>query len=137
MRIRNPDIFHASLSSSGVVELEEDYWEYHHVIEATMENTGWANCSADMRAVAAYLNEAFDDKNATALDDFMNAISGPKTSPLYRYFHYDDLTSGSDVAWDNRKTNIRAAVQIMFQDFQVCQKPPPQNLFGAWGCIFF
>lgn len=85
-----------------------------------MASTGWANCSADMRAVAAYLNEAFDSKNASALDSFLDEITGPRGSPLYEYFHYDDLTSGSDAAWDNRMTNVRTAIQIMFHDSQVC-----------------
>lgn len=118
MRLRNPEVFHASLASSAVVELEEDFWEYYHVVETTMQNSGYANCSADMRAVAAFLNDAFDNKNASAVDNFMNMISGPKGTPLYRYFHWDDLTAASS-AWDNRMTNIRAAVQVMFQDFQV------------------
>lgn len=125
MRLRNPEIFHASLASSAVIELEEDFWEYYHVIETTMETTGWANCSADMRALAGYLNTAFDSRDATAVDNFLSAITGPRGSPLYRYFHYDDLTGGSDPAWDNRRINMRAAVEIMFQDFQVCWKPSP------------
>lgn len=120
MRLRNPEIFHASLASSAVIELEEDFWEYYRVIETTMETTGWANCSADMRALAAYLNNAFDTKNATAVDNFLLNVTGPKGTPLYRYFHYDDLTSGTDAAWTNRRTNMRAAIEVMFQDFQVC-----------------
>lgn len=120
MRLRNPDIFHASLASSAVVELQEDFWEYYEVMETTMDSTGWGNCSADMRVVAAYLNDAFDKKNGTAVDTFLNEITGPPGSQLYRYFHFDDLTSGSDMAWENRRINIRAAIQVMFQDFQVC-----------------
>lgn len=118
MRARNPEIFHASLASSAVVELQENFWQYYRVIENTMADTGYANCSSDMRALAAYLDNAFDTQNATAVDSFLLGITGPKGSPLYRYFHYDDLTGASN-AWDNRRTNLRAAIEVMFQDFQV------------------
>jgi hypothetical protein len=33
MRLRNPEVIYASLSSSGPVELQEDFWQYYVAVE--------------------------------------------------------------------------------------------------------
>ncbi|MCJ1288982.1 hypothetical protein MMC34_000513 [Xylographa carneopallida] len=62
IRIRNPDVFYASWSSSGPVQNVVADWTYYNPIEQTMP----ANCSADVQAGVAYadhvLTEGSTDK---------------------------------------------------------------------------
>lgn len=115
-RLRNPDIFYASLASSAVVQLQENFWQYFLPVERSMDEQGWKNCSRDMRSFNTWLNDAFDKQNATAVDNWLGRVTGAEGTPLWRYFHWDDEGD----AWLDRKTNMRAAVGVAFQDFQVC-----------------
>ncbi|RPB07747.1 hypothetical protein P167DRAFT_539908 [Morchella conica CCBAS932] len=113
-RLRNPDIFHASLASSAVVQLQENFWQYFLPVERSMDEQGWQNCSSDMRSFNSWVNDAIDKQNATAVDNWLGRVTGAEGTALWRYFHWDDEGD----AWLDRKTNMRAAVGVVFQDFQ-------------------
>lgn len=81
-----------------------------------MDEQGWRNCSSDMRSFNAWVDDAFDKQNATAVDDWLGRVTGAEGTALWRYFHWDDEGD----PWLDRKTNVRAAVGTVFQDFQVC-----------------
>lgn len=117
MRARNPDIFHASLASSAVVQLQENMWQYYRVIEDVLDNRGYANCSSDLRALSKYMDDAFDRQDATAVDNFLLQFTGPPGSPLYRYFNYDNSTDPGE-AWTDRRQNLRSMIDIVIEDFQ-------------------
>ena len=65
-----------------------------------------------------WVDKAFDRKDDQALDQFLQKITGPPGSKLWNYFHYDDSPDPAD-AWTNRRTNILAAISIIYHDFQV------------------
>ncbi|CUS09404.1 unnamed protein product [Tuber aestivum] len=117
MRARNPDIFHASLASSAVVQLQMNFWQYYRVVEETMAKTGYGNCSADIRRLNKWVDNAFDNQNGSAVDQFLEKITGPENSDLWNFFHFDDSPDPEEI-WDNRRLNLRGAIEIIFRDFQ-------------------
>ncbi|PWW79017.1 hypothetical protein C7212DRAFT_356229 [Tuber magnatum] len=117
MRARNPDIFHASLASSAVVQLQKNLWQYYRVVEETMAKTGYGNCTADIHNMTKWVDNAFDDQNGPAVDQFLGKITGPEDSNLWNFFHFDDSPDPGEI-WDNRRMNVRAAIGVIFRDFQ-------------------
>ncbi|CAZ80987.1 unnamed protein product [Tuber melanosporum] len=117
MRIRNPDIFHVSLASSAVVQLQKNMWQYYRVIEETLDKTGYANCSRDIRNITKWVDNAFDDQNGPAVDQFLEKITGPENSDLWNFFHFDDSSDPGEI-WDNRRMNVKAAIGVVYRDFQ-------------------
>ncbi|MCJ1420932.1 hypothetical protein MMC32_007292 [Xylographa parallela] len=59
-RIRNPDVFFASWSSSGPLQNVVADWTYYNPIAQTMP----ANCSADVQAAIAYADHIITDGSA-------------------------------------------------------------------------
>ncbi|PCH36001.1 peptidase S28 [Wolfiporia cocos MD-104 SS10] len=86
-KVNKPDAFWAAWSSSGVVESIVNYWGYFDIIRKHMPQ----NCSADVQAVIAHIDEVFTSNdtdaineikqtfsmNLTHLDDFASALTGP------------------------------------------------------------
>lgn len=60
-----PDTFWAGYSSSGVVEALVDYWAYFEPIRQYMAQ----NCSADIEAVIAHVDDVFINGNDSAIAD--------------------------------------------------------------------
>ncbi|MCJ1285832.1 hypothetical protein MMC26_005173 [Xylographa opegraphella] len=60
VRVRNPDVFYASWSSSAPVQNVVADWTYYNPIEQTMP----ANCSADVQAAIAYADHILTDGSA-------------------------------------------------------------------------
>ncbi|KAJ3920772.1 serine carboxypeptidase S28-domain-containing protein [Lentinula edodes] len=61
--VNKPDVFWAGYASSAVVEAILDYWGYFEPIRQFMP----ANCSADVEAVIAHVDEVFSGNDATAI----------------------------------------------------------------------
>ncbi|RPB05121.1 hypothetical protein L873DRAFT_1663682 [Choiromyces venosus 120613-1] len=117
MRARNPDIIHASLASSAPVQLQKNMWQYYRIIEETMPKTGYGNCSADIRNITKWIDNAFDDQNGPTVDQFLGKITGPENSDLWNFFHFDDSPDPAE-QWDNRRVNVKAAIEVIYRDFQ-------------------
>ncbi|KAF9055008.1 peptidase S28 [Hymenopellis radicata] len=58
------DVFYAGYSSSGVVQAITDFWKYNEPARVNMPK----NCSSDVVAVVAYLDDIFTGTNQTAID---------------------------------------------------------------------
>ncbi|KAL7274978.1 hypothetical protein RUND412_002091 [Rhizina undulata] len=121
-RVRNPELWHASLGSSATVELQVDNWQYYRIIEEywvclcrAMQN-GYSNCSADLKAVADWMNSIVDDGNMTAIDDFMLDVTGGSNTELFAYF--SNSSSGYSNITDYRLSLLEQNVDIVFTDFQ-------------------
>jgi len=82
-----------------------------------MVKTGYGNCSDDIRNVTKWVDNAFDDQNAPAVDQFLGKITGPENSALWNFFHFDDSPDPRAI-WDNRRINVKAAIGVVFRDFQ-------------------
>ena len=82
-----------------------------------MVKTGYGNCSDDIRNLTKWVDNAFDDQNAPAVDQFLGKITGPENSDLWNFFHFDDLSDPGAI-WDDRRINVKAAVGVVFRDFQ-------------------
>ncbi|KAG6882043.1 hypothetical protein C0992_012900, partial [Termitomyces sp. T32_za158] len=61
--VNKPGVFWAGYSSSGVVEAILDFWEYFEPVRLNMPQ----NCSADVQAVIAHVDEVFTGTNETAI----------------------------------------------------------------------
>ncbi|KDQ64462.1 hypothetical protein JAAARDRAFT_118335 [Jaapia argillacea MUCL 33604] len=61
--VDKPGVFYAGYASSAVVEAITDYWGYFEPIRQYMPK----NCSADVEAVIAYVDQVFMGGNATAI----------------------------------------------------------------------
>ncbi|KIM91231.1 hypothetical protein PILCRDRAFT_59170 [Piloderma croceum F 1598] len=105
-----PGVFWAGYSSSGVVEALVDFWAYYEPIRQYMPK----NCSADVEAVTAYVDEVFtngtDDAvaalksnwgmgNVSHLDDIVSALRNqiadwqelqPTSGPGAAFFNFCD-----------------------------------------------
>ncbi|PBK81559.1 hypothetical protein ARMGADRAFT_948001, partial [Armillaria gallica] len=58
----HPDVFWIGYSSSGVVHVQIDFWQYYEPIRENMPK----NCSADVEAVITYVDKVFFGSNTTA-----------------------------------------------------------------------
>ncbi|KNZ77238.1 Putative serine protease K12H4.7 [Termitomyces sp. J132] len=89
--VSRPGIFWAGYGSSGVVEAILDFWEYFEPIRLHMP----ANCSADVQAVIAHVDETFTCKNATAIQALK------ETFGLGNMAHLDDVAGAlRNNLWD-------------------------------------
>jgi hypothetical protein len=61
--VNKPDVFWAGYASSAVVEAILDYWGYFEPIRQFMP----ANCSADVEAVIAHIDQVFTSNDTTAI----------------------------------------------------------------------
>ncbi|MCJ1401788.1 hypothetical protein MMC11_005005 [Xylographa trunciseda] len=70
IRIRNPEVFFASWSSSGPVQNVVADWTYYNPIEQTMPH----NCSADVQAAIAYADHILTEGSADQVALLKKAI---------------------------------------------------------------
>jgi len=107
--VNQPDVFRAAYASSAVVESIVDYWGYFEPIRQYMP----LNCSADVEAVIAHIDETFTtgtteqidaiktlfNMNLTHLDDFAGALRNnlwdwqslqPESGPDQQFFQFCD-----------------------------------------------
>ncbi|EIW61562.1 peptidase S28 [Trametes versicolor FP-101664 SS1] len=62
--VNKPNLFQAAYASSAVVESITDYWGYFEPIRQFMPQ----NCSADVEAVIAHIDQVFTSKNTKEID---------------------------------------------------------------------
>ncbi|KAF3930349.1 hypothetical protein ABW19_dt0208967 [Dactylella cylindrospora] len=111
---RNPGLFKATLASSAPVQLKVNFWEYFTAVEDALAVNN-QNCSADLHAAANWLSEAWENKDASLVDQLIEAVYEPSwssvveeySSPVYEY-----------ELWDARKDYMQDAAWTAFSDFQ-------------------
>ncbi|TRM65202.1 peptidase S28 [Schizophyllum amplum] len=81
-KVAEPDVFYIHYGSSAVIQTQVDFHEYFTPIRQNMP----ANCSADVQAVIAYIDEVFMGTNETAMDEIKET------------FGYDSSYTNYDVA---------------------------------------
>ncbi|KAL1724091.1 serine carboxypeptidase S28-domain-containing protein [Schizophyllum commune] len=67
-KVAEPDVFYIHYGSSAVIEAQVDFHEYFTPIRQNMP----ANCSADVQAVIAHVDEVFMGTNTTAQTEIRN-----------------------------------------------------------------
>ncbi|KAJ8697118.1 hypothetical protein PTI98_006924 [Pleurotus ostreatus] len=106
--VAKPDLFYAGHSSSGVVETILDYWKYFEPIRNHMPR----NCSADVQAVIAHVDEVFGGDNTTAIDELKAnfGMSGVK--------HVKDVAGAlRNNLWDWQALQITSGPNTAFRRF--------------------
>ncbi|KAI0332897.1 peptidase S28 [Cubamyces sp. BRFM 1775] len=78
-----PGLFAAGYASSAVVEATSDFWNYYEPTREYMPQ----NCSADVQAAIAYVDEVIESGNATAIQ------------ALKENFGLGELTHDDDFEW--------------------------------------
>ncbi|TCD70022.1 hypothetical protein EIP91_005274, partial [Steccherinum ochraceum] len=81
--VNQPGVFAAGYASSAVVEAITDFWQYYEPIRAGMP----MNCSADVQAVIAHIDEVFSSDNTTAINDLKASFG------LGELTHLDDVVN--------------------------------------------
>ena len=84
-----PETFYATYSSSGVVQAITDFWRYFEPIRQYMP----ANCSADVQAVTARVDEVFSGTNATAINQLKELFG------LGELNHLDDAAGARELSF--------------------------------------
>ncbi|KIJ58452.1 hypothetical protein HYDPIDRAFT_119526, partial [Hydnomerulius pinastri MD-312] len=81
--VNKPGIFYAGWASSGVVEAISDFYAYFTPVREYMPQ----NCSSDVQAVVAYLDQIYDEGNTTAQQILKEAFG------LSGLSHMDDFAA--------------------------------------------
>ncbi|KAK0233820.1 peptidase S28 [Armillaria fumosa] len=106
--VNNPGLFYAGYASSAVVEAITDFWQYYEPIRQYMP----ANCSADVAAVIAYVDEVFTGSNTTAID------SVKETFGMSELTHLDDAAGAlRNNLWDWQNLQPTSGPNAQFYKF--------------------
>ncbi|KAG9312786.1 serine carboxypeptidase S28-domain-containing protein [Chiua virens] len=92
--VNKPGIFHAGYASSAVVEAIIDFYDYFTPIRENMPQ----NCSSDVQAVIAYLDEIYAKNDTTAIQDLKEVFG------LGDLSHIDDFAAALQLnlfEWQN------------------------------------
>ncbi|EGN95063.1 hypothetical protein SERLA73DRAFT_187354 [Serpula lacrymans var. lacrymans S7.3] len=124
--VNKPGIFWAAYASSGVVEAITDYYGYFTPIREYMPQ----NCSADVEAVIAYLDQSYANNDTAAIDSLKSAFG------LSGLSHIDDFASAlQDNLFDWQSLQPDVGPGAMF--FQFCDALEVDNGISAnasgWG----
>ncbi|KAF8827103.1 hypothetical protein HHX47_DHR5000888 [Lentinula edodes] len=106
--VNKPDVFWAGYASSAVVEAILDYWGYFEPIRQFMP----ANCSADVEAVIAHVDEVFSGNDATAIQVLKDNWG------LGEMTHLDDVAGFRNNLWDWQSLSPTSGPGATF--FQFC-----------------
>ncbi|TFK25968.1 hypothetical protein FA15DRAFT_638482 [Coprinopsis marcescibilis] len=114
--VDKPGVFFAGYSSSAPVQAILSYWEYFEPVRQYMPQ----NCSADVQAVVAHLDQTFNSGNETAIedlkdnfglgtlvnpDDVLSALRNnlwdwqslqPQTGPGHKFYQFCDALEVND-----------------------------------------
>ncbi|PBK97921.1 hypothetical protein ARMGADRAFT_1076366 [Armillaria gallica] len=106
--VNQPGVFWAGYSSSGVVEAILDYWRYFEPIRQNMA----ANCSADVGAVIAHIDQVFSSGNQSAIQKIKSSFGmGDMT-------HLDDVAGAlRNNLWDWQSLQPTSGSGAQFFDF--------------------
>ncbi|KIY73984.1 peptidase S28 [Cylindrobasidium torrendii FP15055 ss-10] len=106
--VNKPGLFWAGYSSSGVVEAITDFWKYFEPIRKNMPS----NCSADVAAVIAHVDEVFSGNDTAAIDG-LKANWG-----LGGLTHLDDVAGAlRNNLWDWQSLNPVSPPNATFYKF--------------------
>lgn len=106
--VNNPGLFYAGYASSAVVEAITDFWQYYEPIRQYMP----ANCSADVAAVIAYVDEVFTGSNTTAIDSIK------ETFGMSDLTHLDDAAGAlRNNLWDWQSLQPTSGPNAQFYQF--------------------
>lgn len=131
----HPDVFWIGYSSSGVVQVQIDFWQYYEPIRENMPK----NCSADVEAVITYVDKVFFGSNTTAQQE-LQALFGFSTDlEVAQALRWDLWT------WQDMQPNTGAGATF----YQFCDALEVkgnvtasetgwglENALGAWGLHF-
>uniref|UniRef100_D8Q3J1 Peptidase S28 n=1 Tax=Schizophyllum commune (strain H4-8 / FGSC 9210) TaxID=578458 RepID=D8Q3J1_SCHCM len=140
-KVAEPDVFYIHYGSSAVIETQVDFHEYFTPIRQNMP----ANCSADVQAVIAHIDEVFKGDNETAQTE-IKEIFGYNAS----YSNYDVAGSLRNNIWDWQSLQPYTASdggELAFYDFcdalevkdRMASGPEGWGLehaLRAWGAYF-
>ncbi|KAJ3735180.1 peptidase S28 [Lentinula guzmanii] len=105
--VNKPDVFWAGYASSAVVEAILDYWGYFEPIRQFMP----ANCSADVEAVIAHVDEVFSGNDTTAIQVLKDNWG------LGEMTHLDDVAGFRNNLWDWQSLSPTSGPGATFFDF--------------------
>lgn len=133
------DTFYAGYASSAVVEAILDFWAYFTPIRENMPQ----NCSADVQAVVAYVDQVFTSTNETAIEEVKDAFG------LSDLSHVDDVAGAlRNNLWDWQSLQITSGPNAQFYQFcdalevDASGETAPEEGFGlehafaAWSTYF-
>ncbi|KAF8180113.1 serine carboxypeptidase S28-domain-containing protein [Pholiota molesta] len=106
--VNKPNLFAAGYASSAVVEAILDFWQYFEPIRQNMPK----NCSADIQAVIAHVDQTLSGRNATAIQAIKdNWGLGVMT-------HLDDVAGAlRNNLWDWQSLQITSGPGNQFSNF--------------------
>ncbi|KAG9309934.1 peptidase S28 [Chiua virens] len=106
--VNKPGVFHAAYASSAVVEAITDYYGYFTPIREYMPQ----NCSSDVQAVIAYLDQIYFENDTAAIQDLKDAFG------LGSLSHDDDFASAlQDNLFDWQDMQPDTGPGAMFYEF--------------------
>ncbi|KAF8806322.1 hypothetical protein BYT27DRAFT_6649057 [Phlegmacium glaucopus] len=106
--VNKPGLFFAGYASSGVVEAIVDFWKYFEPIRQNMP----ANCSADVQAVIAHVDETFTKNNATAIQALKESFH------MGNVVHLDDVAGAlRNNLWDWQSLQVTSGPGAQFFNF--------------------
>ncbi|KAJ7771109.1 peptidase S28 [Mycena maculata] len=124
--VNKPGLFAAGYASSAVVEAILNFWEYFEPERLFMA----ANCSADVEAVIAHIDEVFGGSNKTAIQAIKTSFGMGDVT------HLDDVVSAlQDNLFDWQSLSLSGGAGGLF--FQFCDALEVKNGINApaagWG----
>ncbi|KAK0200130.1 serine carboxypeptidase S28-domain-containing protein [Desarmillaria ectypa] len=102
----HPDVFWIGYSSSGVVQVQIDFWQYYEPIRENMPK----NCSADVEAVITYVDEVFFGYNTTAQQELQELFGFSTDLEVAQALRWDLWT------WQDMQPNTGAGAAF----YQFC-----------------
>ncbi|KAL0066152.1 hypothetical protein AAF712_006776 [Marasmius tenuissimus] len=106
--VNKPGLFWAGYSSSGVVEAIFDYWRYFEPIRQNMPK----NCSADVEAVIAHIDEVFTSDDTEAINSIKDNFG------LGGLSHLDDVAGAlRNNLWDWQSLQPTSGPNNTFRTF--------------------
>ncbi|TFK43798.1 serine carboxypeptidase S28-domain-containing protein [Crucibulum laeve] len=136
--VNKPDVFFAGYASSAVVESVLNFWQYFEPIRQYMPQ----NCSADIQAVIAHIDQVFTGPNTTAIQAIKDSFG------MGELTHLDDVAGAlRNNLWDWQSMQPTTGPGAQF--YQFCdalevkdgQNAPVNgwgvdNALAAWGAYF-
>ncbi|KAG6860254.1 hypothetical protein C0995_013704 [Termitomyces sp. Mi166 len=106
--VNKTGVFWAGYASSGVVEAILDFWEYFEPVRLNMPK----NCSADIQAVIAHVDQVFTGTNQTAIQALKNNFG------LGNMTHLDDVAGAlRNNLWDWQSMQVYSGPGTQFYEF--------------------
>ncbi|KAG7447549.1 uncharacterized protein BT62DRAFT_891405 [Guyanagaster necrorhizus] len=106
--VNKPNVFWAGYASSAVVETIFNFWRYFEPIRQNMPE----NCSADVAAVIAYVDEVFSGEDTTAINAIKDEFG------LSEMTHLDDVAGAlRNNLWDWQSLQPTSGAGAQFFEF--------------------